>query len=465
MKTRMKAPARRTGADVIVVGAGPAGLFAAWRMLQEGLRVEVLEARPRSSWGQRWCVDVEERYFIDGILPAPAPGVELEEGHAPGLLARPPEGGRRRWSSSRFPIRTLWLWRLQEDLAARIDALGGMLRFGQKVIALDRGGRGEVLVRTRRGAPHRARALVIAAGTRPVDDPGLAQIFGLAGDLRAWDCIHAHHDTRAIDELGYITEPGEFANVGTVLRFGLGRGRGFSLEKLACHPGEGRLLCLGATFPQDGQRGPREVLAEVQTRAPFAGEVLLSRGQPIPLRRSLPALVGRGVALVGDAGSQIMPLSGSGTGLSARAATLLAPAMRRYMGSGRMADLWEYSRAWHAAVGAEQLRQDLVVRVARSLPHERIQELADSGVLQVEDFLRIQTEGRMIPKQILSRGQLTRMPGLLRLLDLVPRAAPVVVAILAVDLLYRTYPKDPAGIPRWSRRVDRLLATTGSVDA
>ncbi len=444
-------------ADVIVVGAGPAGLFAAWRMLQEGLSVLVLEASQRARWGQRWCVDVEERYFADGVVPAPASGVELQEGHAPGLLARPPEGGHRRWSSHRFPIRTLRLWRLQEDLRQRVEALGGAVRFGQRVTGLGRDGHGHAVVYAGEGPELRGRALVLAAGTRPVDDGTLARVFGLAGDLDPWECIHAHHEIREIDPAAFMTTPAEFAKVGTVLRFGVGGGRGFSMEKLACHPTEGQLLCLGATFPQDGQRGPREALAEVPSRVAFAGRIIESRGQAIPLRRALPALAGRGVALIGDAASQIMPLSGSGTGLSAQAATLLAPAMRRYLRTGAAAALWEYSRAWHAAVGAEQLRQDLVVRLARTLPHQRIQSFADHGVLQIEDFRRVQAEGRMIPKRLLARAQLSRLPGLPWILDLAPRAAPTIAAVLAVDPLYRTYPRDASGIAGWSRRLRLLL--------
>ena len=445
-------------ADVLVIGAGPAGLFAAWRMLQEGLSVTVLEAKPLSTFGQRWCVDVEERYFADGILPSPTQGVELEEGHASGLLARPQQGGgKRRWSPHRFPIRTLRLWRLQRDMATRVEALGGEIRYGCKVTTLERDGRGDSIARSRSGEVFSGRGLVIAAGCRPVDERALVRLYGLSWDLDPMDCIHAHHEIRKIDPLKFITAPGDFAQVGTLLRFGLGGGRGFSMEKIACHPEEGRLLCLGATFPQDGQRRPREVLAEVPDWVPFAGEVRMSAGQPIPLRHAQTALAGRGVALVGDAGSQIMPLSGSGTGLSAYAATLLAPIMRRYVRSGQSDALWEYSRAWHSEIGAEQLRQDLVIRLSRTLPAARIQQFADLGVLQIEDFRRVQAEGRMIPKGILSREQLTRIPGIPRLLDLAPRAAPVIAAVLAVEFVYRSYPKNPSGIGAWSRKVKRLL--------
>ncbi len=443
--------------EVVVIGAGPAGLFAAWRLLDEGLSVVVLEARPQASWGQRWCVDVEERYFTGGILPTPGPDVELKEGRPSGLLARPPEGGRRRWSKHRFPIRTLRLWRLQEDLLGRIRDQGGEVRFGHKVIGVDRDGSGDVKVRPRRGRELRCRALVIAAGTRPVDDPSLERIFGIKGDLEPSDCVHAHHDIREINPHLFTAAPGEFAQAGTILRFGVGGDSGFSMEKLACHPDEERLLCLAATFPQDGQRLPLDVLTEVPARIPFAGRILASKGQAIPLRRPQPALAGRGVALIGDAGCQTMPLSGSGTGLSALAATLLAPAMRRYIDTGQVQELWEYSRAYHMKMGAEQLRQELVLRISRSLPASRIQALANDGVLQIEDFRRVQREGRMIPSTIFSREQLSRLSGLPRFLGLAPAVARTAASMLAAELIYRGYPKDPKGVERWSSRVKRLL--------
>ena len=41
------------GCDVLVVGAGPAGLAAAWRAAQSGLRVSVVDDNPAAG-GQIW---------------------------------------------------------------------------------------------------------------------------------------------------------------------------------------------------------------------------------------------------------------------------------------------------------------------------------------------------------------------------------------------------------------------------
>jgi monoamine oxidase len=64
--TAVAAPATssRLKADVCVVGAGFAGLAAAWRLKQAGLRVVVLEARNRVG-GRSWTVTMKDGAFVD----------------------------------------------------------------------------------------------------------------------------------------------------------------------------------------------------------------------------------------------------------------------------------------------------------------------------------------------------------------------------------------------------------------
>ena len=75
--TAEAAPARgRLRADVCVIGAGFAGLSAAYRLKQAGASVVVLEARKRVG-GRSWSVKMKDGTFVDfggqwvGSTPVP----------------------------------------------------------------------------------------------------------------------------------------------------------------------------------------------------------------------------------------------------------------------------------------------------------------------------------------------------------------------------------------------------------
>src|ERR1043165_217913 len=55
---------RRARGDVCIVGAGFAGLAAAYRLKQAGLNVAVLEARKRVG-GRSWSVKMKDGTFVD----------------------------------------------------------------------------------------------------------------------------------------------------------------------------------------------------------------------------------------------------------------------------------------------------------------------------------------------------------------------------------------------------------------
>ncbi|MBM4093484.1 MAG: FAD-dependent oxidoreductase, partial [Planctomycetes bacterium] len=89
--------ARDAGCDVVVVGAGPAGLAAAWEAARHGARVALLESspwlggqiwkdtpeHPVRGWGRKWIRRVEASHVVvyrqASVVAAPEPHVLLAE--------------------------------------------------------------------------------------------------------------------------------------------------------------------------------------------------------------------------------------------------------------------------------------------------------------------------------------------------------------------------------------------------
>lgn len=125
--------------DVIVVGAGPSGLTAAWRLKQAGLSVQVLEARDRVG-GRTWTDTIDGAVLeIGGQWVSPDQTALLALLDELGLQTFPryrdgdsvylsPEGARRRYTGEMFPAaehtvaEMTRLIDMLDELAAQIGA-------------------------------------------------------------------------------------------------------------------------------------------------------------------------------------------------------------------------------------------------------------------------------------------------------------------------------------------------------
>ncbi len=168
----MPATSRRakTDYDVIVIGAGVAGLAAARRLVQRRLRVVVLDARPR----------IGGRIRTERPAGWPAPvelGAEFVHGRPRALVrsARRGEGARHR-ARVAARVRRPWIGRVrQRDLARGAGVDGSPARRG-RVVRVDVAAPGLVArpdardprdaARVRRGLQRRRRGADLGAGAR-----------------------------------------------------------------------------------------------------------------------------------------------------------------------------------------------------------------------------------------------------------------------------------------------------------
>jgi thioredoxin reductase len=174
------------GLPVVVIGAGPAGLAAAARLLERGVEPLVLEAGPTAGAAVRQWHHVRLFSRWGELVDTAA-----EKLLAPtGWQAPDPDG---------YPTGEEWAQRYLQPLA---DALGHRVRYGTRVVGVARRGwdrvvdaarRSEpltVLVRTREGEERvRARAVIDASGTWGQPNPLGADGLPALGEAAAADRI------------------------------------------------------------------------------------------------------------------------------------------------------------------------------------------------------------------------------------------------------------------------------------
>jgi flavin-dependent dehydrogenase len=358
-------------ADVLVVGAGPAGLHAARRLGAEGFSVVVLEehlviGEPVDCSGVIGADGFDGLNLPRGLVIGEVGALRLVSPGGIGLTYR--NGGALAYITERG--------RLDQALAERAEAAGVRLERGAKVTGLKVEQDG-VEVRVRRTSPggngeaphpetYRARAGVIAAGPRY----GAQHLFGMGRPRQLLRTAQAEVQGNGFRETAVFFGPGggEFA---WVVPFRRGRD-----EYL-------RAGAAGGAMPGRRLHG--------LLRGPVAGgregACTPVRHWVIPLSPIRRTYADRLVA-VGDAAGQVKPTSGGGIyyGMLCAevAAEVLAEGLRRDDLSARF--LSRYERAWRGRIGTEIRAGRLFRRIFERMTGEEIDAvfrvLASDGVLE-----------------------------------------------------------------------------------
>ena len=212
------APRVREALPVIIVGAGPAGLFCALRLIGSGARVVVLErGRP-----------VEERLghihaLKEGSRLDPESNVLFGEGgagaYSDGKLTTRIHRGEVEWFfqtmvecgappailyEARPHIGTDRLVPLLKEIRKRIEEAGSLIRFGERVTGFIREGGRAAGVLTAAGAEYRAKAVVLATGHSARDVYAMLSSENIALEKKGFALgVRVEHPARLIDRIQY----------------------------------------------------------------------------------------------------------------------------------------------------------------------------------------------------------------------------------------------------------------------
>lgn len=249
-------------------------------------------------------------------------------------------------------------------------------------------------------------------------------------------------------------EPGD-----TVTR--LGADGGFSALAVEVDRDRGRVSVLTGTVAGGPWGSGRDVLDRFLAAAPWVGAAEFGGEGLIPLRRPQDRFTAPGLALVGDAASQVFPAHGSGIGIGLIAGTVLAEEVAGCADPGAEAATWAYQAAFQRSFGGTLAAFDVMRRFNSAIGTEGVRELFASGLF-TPTIARGGLEQRWtVPPVAESAGALRRMatrPGLGgRMAAALGRAA-------TARVVAARHPLDPdeAALRRWSAATARLAGSSAT---
>jgi digeranylgeranylglycerophospholipid reductase len=444
--------------DVLVVGAGTAGIYFAWRMAERGYSVAVLEKDAGEEVGRRLDIfHLDSIRFAQFGVPEPEPGSEeLVAVHSDGK-AHSPDGKTAKLAEYGFHVMRLppflrRLHALAEEAGVRIIdrcAFREPLLEEGRLAGVEADLRGEP-------ATFHARLTVDASGTAAVLRRSLPASSGMETfPLGPGDLLYVI--------LRYIRwkEPRALHPRG--LNF-------WPYYKVFCNPSfSEEEAILGVGQPGSYARSD-EVLDEFLAAAPFPlYEVVKVERGITPYRRPPYSLVGEGFLCLGDAACITKPFSGEGITaawtLCAIAAEEADHALRK-VGVPTREELWEINTRYFRDQGAK------FAGLLAQLPGAAGVSAGEMDYLFEKDIIFNGPDITAVSRDYqlrLSPLAVARMAGWLLLGLSTGRFSlrslrELLASVLVSDRVarhYRAFPDDPRDFDAWVARAEALWANAG----
>ena len=434
--------------DIVIVGGGVAGLYAAYLAAKHGLKTLVIERLPEDRIGEKVCGDAVGKHHVDWAGLDLRPGVEIVHRYVGARVVSPDQqhhidvpGEGYAVDRKRFGQRLLEL-----AVNAGAEVWAGH-RFVKPVVEGSwlRG----VVVRDEGGGTKevRGRIHVDATGVPAVVRRSLPSTWWVSEPVPPSDYCLTYREIWVADiDLGeegqnlvwiYLDEqvaPGGywwlFPKGGGVYNVGLG---------VQWRP---------------GAPNPRKQFEEFIRRR-FMGRietVVHSGGGLVPTRRPIPCMVWNGLMVVGDAACLANPVHGGGIGPALRGARLAIDVAVKAIEEGdtSMRGLWRYQRLYHEAYGAKQAALDVARMFLQRLSNEDLNLIFRSGIIDSAGIYDLGTHGVLSSRTLSMLGSALRLavsrPTMLRHL------AKLKSFMERAKQLYLEFPESPEGYEEWRRR-------------
>ncbi len=436
--------------DVVIVGAGVAGLYSALLLGSMGWRVMLIESKAKSEIGNKVCGDaIGIHHFKDLNLDIPPSiidhrysGVTVYTHNLNYSITVPGDGV----SVNRLKFGQ---WLLKQALDAGVELLDrhsvievNVVESGVKSIRAWRVGGGVVEVE--------ARAYIDASGAKPAIRSKVPLEWPIAERPYTTDFNLAYREVIELEKpIDWINT--DYASIILDTRVAPG-GYWWAFPKQR----NGLVVNVGLGVVWSGDNNPRRNF-EKHIKPKFPGRVIHAGGGIVPTRRPLSTLVWRNVIVVGDAAYTVNPVHGGGIGSSMLSAAITSKHLNSALEAGNISEesLWSVNIDYMRAYGAKQARLDVLRMFMQKLSNEDYEWIVRNRIVSGDNVYELGTRGDLAEQVIHTLSAFIKLlgkPSLLSQLRIV-RSYMKKISELYTD----QYPVTPRELGNWIIRVNRLI--------
>ncbi len=438
--------------DVVVIGAGTAGTFAAKTVAEAGLNVCMIESKEREKIGEKTCGDaLGDHHFKKLGLELPRGG-ELEKRVEGVKIFSPNEETVYTIADSEFVGYMLnrrlfgqWLLKKAEDAGAVLHDSTMFLDpiiengFVTGIVARDPEGKTIEL---------ECKVVVDASGFMGVVRRKLPEEMGVAKEIEKDDVGVIYREIRQLKHesantkyceiyLNHEKSPSGYTWIFPGLNAKVNAGLGVKMAK--------------------GFTDPKKLYKEhVLSRPMFEGSELIHSGTWFdPTRRPLDKMVGNGVMMTGDAAWLVNPLHGGGIGPSMLSGQYAGQTIVKALEKDDVSEagLWSYGSKFMGSYGRNHASKDIFRIILQATSDTDLNYGMECRILTEEDVLNAGFGDEYRLNITEAARRLFRGLKQVRFLNKLRLAANMMRQVKAH---YDTYPSTPEGFESWHLKTINL---------
>ena len=429
--------------NVIVVGAGVGGLYAAKRLSELGYHVKIIEARAREELGYPW-------YDSVGISTFRSVGMKLPEGTTiPKQILNfyAPSGEGKIKQPTRF-ARGLDVQR--EKLVRHMIAMCEphcQFLFKEKVKELiieDNAVKG---VRTEKRTLH-SDLVIDASGLFSPCRLSTPDSFYLNDPIGKTDYIVAYREEYSRKDVEGEPEPNVYLYPKNLM-----------LAWCKSEPDTGGLDVFFGNYGDVTDEEKAEGLAFLKERNPHLGDLRSSRRECVSLRYPMGVLSAPGYVLVGGSAFMAIPFNGSGIEMTLGAAKDLVSVIKKLGDAPFTAEnLWQYTLLFVKHAGARNAAQYVFRQAVETLPREDLDFLFTSGLFD-KGIVAIATLDRKHMRKVDVRSFLSGFRSTMQRKDITKMIRGAFTHAVRGYFLARSVPNkyDPEKVAKWKKDYDAFM--------